>query len=1523
MKKPLYYITAIILLPFIIFGSDRPSDPNLGQSSYTITQFATSSELSLKITLEYLTISTVTENDKPFTRIDIPGEGFQYAVGKPRLPVIRKMIEVPENCKVEWDITIDKEEVLSLRKNNYPEPILPVQPFQRKSVSPRQKLFNIDKELYESDHFYKPGTIRIGSTFQMGSVCGAMLEFYPVDYNPVQNSLKIRSEVIIQIRFIKDIRGSEFFNKTKVPHPELSKIARDMFINFDEPKTEITPQLLNFLVIAAERFIDHPGLAKYLDWKRQTGYRVALNSVADIGSEASDIKNFIVSEYNGETPPAYILLIGDVEDVPAWAGIESETETDIPYTQISVGDYIPDLMIGRFSVSSNEELSAVIHKSMNYEQCSFDDLDALNRITFISTDDDENWWIAEGSHDYVIDNHLNPRGIQSDHIKGHSGGNTQDIYQSLNNGRTICHYSGHGDSLKWQGPEFTMTDIATLDSSSVSFFVISNACETGSFARAECFGESWIRAADRGAFAFVGASNSSYWDPDDWMERRMYDGYFQEEKYSISAMVQRGLIEVYRQASSIAGYYYDIYNILGDPTIVPWIGIPKNLSVSYNPVHSTDSDQFDVVVQNEGVNVENAKVTLTRGQNIIGYGITEFNGRVSIMLDSTMLQTGQMLLTVTGNQYIPYIDTVNVIHPLNVTLNPSEIPVGETTQMEITVLDFDANPYDSLEIYIAGWTFSSDSLLGVTDSVGMLNFQILPKYGETLAIKGKNPGDENFLFSRYLQVSGADSFQNAGINAGIPEYGVTDALLPGKKGVIQVSCDETDCFIAVSGCGIDTVAGGKIIEVVPEFTGIIHADILKQGYNVFEESFAVKKVYGTVSGLVNDTNHLPLAGVSIVGFLLPDTIDAVFNCVTNDSGEYSYQQSVEVGEYRIKASLFGYLSQTFDHIIQTGDNTIDIEMNELARVMVSGSVTGHPSSQPLDAEIVLYRKDNEFPIYYTTVMTLASGGGTYQIELPQASYLFRVFSFRYMTNSALVTIDAQPVNLDFILDTTKASILLVDDDNGKRLIDKNNRSLYEDIVINEAEKGQSASEIQDILESLDYFVMKTGFDEETANKLNEFNMVISSSGSNMSPVAEDAYRLMLEQYVENGGKLLIEGGEVGYDADSLPGYPSFAQNVLHISQWHADDAGFLRRLTAGYDLVTNPHVLPSQIDIAYSDFGDEDACTPTSGARVIYFNNNQSSQGGIILYEDPENLYGAKVIFYTFAFDKLADEIVQKNLLENTIEFLLADPDLLKGDVNKDGSVNILDMVKIVNFILYPNQQPDDYERWAADLNSDQNINVLDLVWVINKLLGREGFTKPADFVEGKLEIYQQNDQIRYRTTKPIAGLEIQFDSDCYPVFSNHILENNMITARAEKNKLLLYSINGNDILADEGIVATLSSDGKIQKVIAADHFGNNVDVSIRLLPGSFALHRNYPNPFNASTVIRFDIPVETHVTIEIFDILGRKVGILTDEYKTPGFYEIFWDGCDNNSKILPSGVYFYAITAGRFHRLQKMLLVK
>jgi len=77
-------------------------------------------------------------------------------------------------------------------------------------------------------------------------------------------------------------------------------------------------------------------------------------------------------------------------------------------------------------------------------------------------------------------------------------------------------------------------------------------------------------------------------------------------------------------------------------------------------------------------------------------------------------------------------------------------------------------------------------------------------------------------------------------------------------------------------------------------------------------------------------------------------------------------------------------------------------------------------------------------------------------------------------------------------------------------------------------------------------------------------------------------------------------------------------------------------------------------------------------------------------------------------------------------------------------------------------------------------------------------------------------------------------------------------------------------------------------------------------IPKIFELHQNYPNPFNPTSIISYSIPVSTHVSIVIFDILGRKTSTLINEQKLPGNYSINFDGSN-----LPSGVYFYQLRSG------------
>jgi hypothetical protein len=90
------------------------------------------------------------------------------------------------------------------------------------------------------------------------------------------------------------------------------------------------------------------------------------------------------------------------------------------------------------------------------------------------------------------------------------------------------------------------------------------------------------------------------------------------------------------------------------------------------------------------------------------------------------------------------------------------------------------------------------------------------------------------------------------------------------------------------------------------------------------------------------------------------------------------------------------------------------------------------------------------------------------------------------------------------------------------------------------------------------------------------------------------------------------------------------------------------------------------------------------------------------------------------------------------------------------------------------------------------------------------------------------------------------------------------------------------------------------------------------IIPDEFSLDQNYPNPFAAQTTIRFGLPEAMHVTIEVYDMLGKHVRTLTDAEQTAGFHDVAFVNTG-----LASGLYFYRIKAGNFMQVRKMLLTK
>ena len=131
--------------------------------------------------------------------------------------------------------------------------------------------------------------------------------------------------------------------------------------------------------------------------------------------------------------------------------------------------------------------------------------------------------------------------------------------------------------------------------------------------------------------------------------------------------------------------------------------------------------------------------------------------------------------------------------------------------------------------------------------------------------------------------------------------------------------------------------------------------------------------------------------------------------------------------------------------------------------------------------------------------------------------------------------------------------------------------------------------------------------------------------------------------------------------------------------------------------------------------------------------------------------------------------------------------------------------------------------------------------------------------------------------------------------------------------------------------VADLDYRSSDNKIFAATHgrgmFSTTIVTSVKELevnlPGDFELSQNYPNPFNPSTKFRYALPEGRNVKVIVYDLNGRRVAELVNNYQNAGTYEVTWNGKNDSGIQVASGTYIYSIEAGTFTQVRKMVLLK
>ena len=187
-------------------------------------------------------------------------------------------------------------------------------------------------------------------------------------------------------------------------------------------------------------------------------------------------------------------------------------------------------------------------------------------------------------------------------------------------------------------------------------------------------------------------------------------------------------------------------------------------------------------------------------------------------------------------------------------------------------------------------------------------------------------------------------------------------------------------------------------------------------------------------------------------------------------------------------------------------------------------------------------------------------------------------------------------------------------------------------------------------------------------------------------------------------------------------------------------------------------------------------------------------------------------------------------------------------------------------------------------------------------------FDLPVGVIAYEVQIQHDPESITFGTVNSDGSVKIQDTDEELGLF-------NLICSSKEETRVVI-PIN---ISEEADITISIRTIGFDHTIISQQ----TKKMTIENIPGKFALHYNYPNPFNPVTTIRYDLPLGTDVHLVVFDILGREVRTLVKEKQESGFKSVKWNGKNDMGQTVSAGMYFYRIQAGSFSKVQKMVLLK
>ncbi|HOS58111.1 MAG TPA: C25 family cysteine peptidase [Bacteroidales bacterium] len=701
-------IFKFLLFPLLIGNLLNAQVTSTGNYTISKNNF---DKISISFTTDNLKYELVQEGADTYTRLFMDGYYASRDVGNPILPELVKIIEIPLCDDIILNYSYQEERTISGYEIGIREPLLPAQPSYPKSFKGKRN-FAKNNATYSTNEFYGQPLVKVEKIGVLRNTNMATLYVSPIKYNPVTNEFKIYNKIDVEITFKNaDVAATEEMKRLHTNHLFTDLPVINPFSS--RSKNEFNTVPIKYLIVSHSSFRNQ--LDEFIAWKKRKGYIVEVGYTDDpnVGTDYNSIENYIHSFYTNATPenpaPTFVLLVGDVAQIPAkeistggwWS---TRHPSDLYYFTWTEGDYLPDCYYGRFSANSIAELTPQIKKTLMYEQLSMPDPSYLDKAVLIAGTD--NYWSqthADGQINYISSNYFTPEYGYTTIHKHNYNCSSQDaeIRTEIGEGVGFANYTAHGDVTEWCDPVFKASQITNMQNENKYGLMIGNCCLSNKFDETS-FGESLVRAQKKGALAYIGASNSTYWDEDvywavglrneinanmsyDPANLGMYDRLFHthNEPYSswfttLGGMITAGNLGVESSSSAEKNYYWEIYHLMGDPSTTLWLTQPDVMTVTHSAL-------FNGMTSLQVNTVPYAYVAITDNLELIAAGFTDENGDVELNFPP-LNYSPHIELTASAQNYKTYFEYLHLT-PLSINHHDSNITIYPNPASEYTVIN--------------------------------------------------------------------------------------------------------------------------------------------------------------------------------------------------------------------------------------------------------------------------------------------------------------------------------------------------------------------------------------------------------------------------------------------------------------------------------------------------------------------------------------------------------------------------------------------------------------------------------------------------------------------------------------------------------------------------------------------------------------------------------------------------------------------------------------------------------------------